>query len=180
MSKTSSSGSQNLSGVTVFCAGQTSANVPSIKTRQGPPKNPAKNRQMASEAKLLESPAPRMKRAKSGKLTKYTGERPNRSLRCGVMIGAKKTPKRNRESGNMATVMDTSNRIITPWMPTVVEVRPKALPLCRLGQVKTESGAGLKRSTYTAKVNAAETEEAYIFLAIGQFCGLSGSVGDIE
>jgi len=108
---------------------QTSANVPSISTRHGPPKKPAKNRQTVREAKLLDVPAPIMKRLKMGKLMKYTRDRPTCSLRCGVVIGAKAIPTRYNENGKMATVRDTLNFVCTSPIPAVYDVRPKALLL---------------------------------------------------
>jgi len=115
--------------VTVEFPLQTSANVPSISTRHGPPKKPAKNRQTTNDAKLLDTPAPMMKRLKMGKLMKYTGDRPSRSLRCGVMIGAKAMPTRYSDIGKIAAVIDTLNFAITPEIPGVYAVRPKALVL---------------------------------------------------
>ncbi len=68
-----------------------------------------------------------MKRLNMGKLIKYTGDRPNRSLRCGVMMGAKAMPTRYNDIGKIATVIDTLNFPITPEIPGVYAVRPKAL-----------------------------------------------------
>ena len=113
--------------MTVELALQTSAKVPSMSTRQGPPKNPAKNRQITNEAKLFDRPEPRIKRLKMGKLMKYTRDRPNRSLRCGVMIGANAMPTTYSDIGKIATVIDILNFAITPEMPAVYAVRPKVL-----------------------------------------------------
>ena len=77
----------------------------------------------------MDTPAPIMKRLNIGKLMKYTGDRPNRSLRCGVMTGAKAMPTRYIDIGKIATVIETSNFAITPERPAVYAVRPKALDL---------------------------------------------------
>lgn len=103
----------------VVSALQQSAKVPSIKTKQGPPKKPAKNRQTAKLAKLCDRDAPNMKSMKIGRLIKYTVERPIRSVMCGVIIGAKAIPAKFKDSPRMATVIDTLNSAMTPDMPAV-------------------------------------------------------------
>ncbi|KAL8693501.1 MAG: hypothetical protein Q9218_001690 [Villophora microphyllina] len=112
-------------------ADHTSAKVPSIKTRHGPPKKPAKNRQTARAPKLFENPAPRMKRAKI------------------------EIPNRLSERPKTATVIETLKFIITPWIPTVREVTPKALCSGQLAIYYEILG-----QTHTPKANAVATMEA--------------------
>ena len=54
-------------------------------------------------------------------------ERPKASLRCGVMIGAKAMPKRYSERPRIAVVVETSKSVMTPEIPAVYTVAPKAL-----------------------------------------------------
>lgn len=111
----------------VVLALQQSAKVPSIKTREGPPKKPAKNRQIAKLAKLCDRDAPKIKSMKMGKLNKYTAERPTRSVICGVRMGAKAIPTRFKDNPRIAAVLDTLNSAMTPEIPAVYAVTPKAL-----------------------------------------------------
>ncbi len=60
-----------------------------------------------------------MKRADKGRLVRYTGARPKRSLRWGVMIGAKAMPRRYNDRPRIATVYETLNRVMTSVMPAV-------------------------------------------------------------
>ena len=46
---------------------------------------------------------------------------------CGVITGAKAMPNRFNDIPKMATLIETSNSSITPVMPAVYDVMPKAL-----------------------------------------------------
>lgn len=100
-------------------AGQTSAKVPSIWTALRPPQKPAKKRQTASWVKVREKTAPRVKALSPKVHAMYGMLRPNRSLTCGPMMGAKAMPKMYSEKPEMAVVMDTSNSFMTPARPEV-------------------------------------------------------------
>lgn len=94
--------------MTVLCANHISANVPSIKTRQGPPNKPAKNRK-ASKVEIFGAiPITTTHSVKSGKLVKYIGRRPYLSATWGVYMGAKNTPKNGRVNPNSAARLEVS------------------------------------------------------------------------
>lgn len=97
--------------------GHRSAMLAATMVTPGLPATPTRKRQRQSTARLRAKPAPRMNRAITGTLMRYTGFRPKVSLHGPEMTGPKAKPRINSEYGTSAAVEEMPNSCMTALCP---------------------------------------------------------------
>ena len=94
-----------------------SAIVPPPIESAGAAKKPAKKRQIMMVAMFWERAQPIVNRAASGRLTRYTIERPKVSLKGAASTGPNESPRQYIEIPSNDTVVETPNLSATSAVP---------------------------------------------------------------